>query len=52
MADNRMPAELLEKFKQKREETKAPSGAELTEKSTVRKRAAAKARKAKEMSAK
>jgi len=45
MAD-KMPAELLEKFKQKREEQKAPSGEELKEK---RKSALDKARKAKEM---
>lgn len=52
MADNKMPAELLEKFKKAREETKAPSGAELGSKSETRKRAVAKARKVKEASTK
>jgi len=44
---NKMPAELLEKFKEKREETKAPSGEEA--KVEKRKSARDKARKAKEM---
>jgi hypothetical protein len=46
MAD-KMPAELLEKFKKDREENKAPSGEEL--KNDKRKSARDKARKAKEM---
>ena len=46
MAD-KMPAELLEKFKKDREENKAPSGEEA--KKEKRKSALDKARKAKEM---
>ena len=46
MAD-RMPSEILDKFKAAREEKKAPSGEEL--RPDARKRALAKARKSKEM---
>lgn len=45
---NKMPAELLEKFKKDREENKAPSGEELKGKKETRERALAKARKAKQ----
>ena len=48
MAD-KMPAEVLERFKQKQEETKAPSGDELRGGSEKRSRARDKARKHKEM---
>lgn len=44
---NKMPPELLEKFKKEREENKAPSGDEL--RNGKRKSARDKARKAKEM---
>lgn len=47
-----MPSELLEKFKSEREKTKAPSGEELSGRDEMRKRAKAKARKVKAMSAK
>ena len=48
MAD-KMPAEVLERFKQKQEETKAPSGEELRGDSEKRSRARDKARKHKKM---
>ena len=47
---SKMPAELLEKFKQRSEEKKAPSGDEL--RNDKRKSARDKARKAKQMSKK
>lgn len=43
-----LPAELAQKLAANREATRAPSGASLTGNMEVRKRAAAKARKAKE----
>ena len=43
-----MPAELLEKFAADREAKKAPSGGAVSGSAETRKRAAAKARKAKE----
>jgi hypothetical protein len=45
---NKMPAELLEKFAADREAKKAPSGEAVSGSAETRKRAAAKARKAKE----
>lgn len=44
----KMPAELLKKFAKDREAKKAPSGDEVSGSQETRKRAAAKARKAKE----
>ena len=49
---NKMPTEVLEKFKQKQEESKAPSGEELSGREETHKRAKAKARKVKASSAK
>ncbi len=45
---NKMPAELLKKFAADREAKKAPSGEDVSGTQETRKRAAAKARKAKE----
>lgn len=47
-----MPSEVLEKFRKQREETKAPSGEELSGREETRKRAKAKARKVKASMAK
>jgi hypothetical protein len=47
MAD-KMPAEVLRKFAEDREDKKAPSGEEVTGSTDTRKRAKAKAQKAKE----
>lgn len=44
---DKMPSEVLEKFKQKREETKASSGEELSGREDKFKRAKSKARKVK-----
>lgn len=44
---DKMPSEVLEKFKQQREEAKASSGEELSERKDKFKRAKSKARKVK-----